>query len=216
MQDRRFFVKTILVFFGGAAVFFSPVRSAVRRGLAATKRIVLTRDTKRDSLVDKNPADLDTRNLAVTPLKEFETMGITDHEVHLDTWRLEVSGRVKTPLRLSYSQVLQLPPVEREVLLICPGFFANHGRWRGIAITDLLERAGVEDGVSRITLHGPEGDYEKSETFTMEEISSKKVFLAYGVNGKKLPQKHGFPLRAVAEDHYGFEWVKYVYKVTAE
>jgi DMSO/TMAO reductase YedYZ molybdopterin-dependent catalytic subunit len=41
------------------------------------------------------------------------------------------------------------------------------------------------------------------------------VFLAYSVNDRVLPQKHGFPLRVVAEDHYGGSWVKYVYKVTA-
>jgi len=42
---------------------------------------------------------------------------------------------------------------------------------------------------------------------------SDKVFLAYEVNGKPLPQRHGFPLRAVAEDSFGYDWVKYVYKV---
>ena len=41
-----------------------------------------------------------------------------------------------------------------------------------------------------------------------------KVFLAYEVNGQRLPQKHGFPLRVVAEDHYGFQWVKYVSSLT--
>jgi DMSO/TMAO reductase YedYZ molybdopterin-dependent catalytic subunit len=30
-----------------------------------------------------------------------------------------------------------------------------------------------------------------------------------------LPQKHGFPLRLVAEDHYGARWVKYVDRITA-
>ena len=30
-----------------------------------------------------------------------------------------------------------------------------------------------------------------------------------------LPRKHGFPLRVVAEDHYGSVWIKYVHKVEA-
>jgi sulfoxide reductase catalytic subunit YedY len=50
----------------------------------------------------------------------------------------------------------------------------------------------------------------------MEDILSDKVFLAFGVNGEDLPRKHGFPLRVVAEDYYGYDWVKYVYRVTAE
>lgn len=47
-------------------------------------------------------------------------------------------------------------------------------------------------------------------------VLSNKVFLAYAVNGKPLPQKHGFPLRVVAEEHYGFNWIKYVHKITIE
>jgi len=35
------------------------------------------------------------------------------------------------------------------------------------------------------------------------------------VNGRDLPEKHGFPLRAVAEDHMGSVWVKYVQRVEA-
>ena len=43
-----------------------------------------------------------------------------------------------------------------------------------------------------------------------------QVFLAYDVNGKALPKRHGFPLRVVAEDYYGDDWVKYVYKMRLE
>ena len=41
----------------------------------------------------------------------------------------------------------------------------------------------------------------------------KKIFLAYRVNGETLPQKHGFPLRLVYEDAYGYDWIKYVDEV---
>jgi sulfoxide reductase catalytic subunit YedY len=33
------------------------------------------------------------------------------------------------------------------------------------------------------------------------------------VNGEILPQKHGFPLRLVYEDAYGYDWVKYIEEV---
>ena len=47
-------------------------------------------------------------------------------------------------------------------------------------------------------------------------ILSNNVFLAYQVNGEPLPRRHGFPLRTVAEGYYGYDWVKYVYKITVE
>ncbi|HHP7236161.1 MAG TPA: molybdopterin-dependent oxidoreductase [Desulfobacterales bacterium] len=46
-------------------------------------------------------------------------------------------------------------------------------------------------------------------------MDSDQVFLDYEVNGVPLPQKHGFPLRLVAEDHYGARWVKSVDRITA-
>jgi len=48
-----------------------------------------------------------------------------------------IAGKVKTPLKITYSQILGLPAIERRVLLICPGFFSNHGLWMGISILEL-------------------------------------------------------------------------------
>ncbi|UCD81652.1 MAG: molybdopterin-dependent oxidoreductase, partial [Desulfobacterales bacterium] len=99
------------------------------------------------------------------------------------------------------------------VLLICPGFFTNHGRWRGISVKELLRQADADADTTHVSFRGPEGRYAKMEQFSIDEINSDKVFLAYQVNGQALPQKHGFPLRVVAEDHYGAEWVKFVHRI---
>ena len=144
-------------------------------------------------------------------------MGETDYDVDLHEWRLVVTGRVKTPLALTDQEILSLPSFERNVLLICPGFFANHGRWKGFSLGKLLEKAGCEKGTTKVAVSGPKiGSYEKVDEFPLEDVLSNKVFLAYGVNGQVLPKKHGFPLRVVAEGYYGSNWVKYVYKVTVQ
>jgi sulfoxide reductase catalytic subunit YedY len=191
------------------------VLSFLSRAYAQSKRIILPKGTKMSSLVDKNPADLDTRHLDVVPLKQFETMGLADHNTDLDTWRLTVTGKVKKPLSLSYDQVLELPTIERNVLLICPGFFTNHGKWKGISVMQLLQSAQPEPGITHVTFRGPPGRYAKTERFPVAEVAARKIFLAYHVNGQVLPRKHGFPLRVVAEDHYGSEWVKYVHEIEA-
>jgi DMSO/TMAO reductase YedYZ molybdopterin-dependent catalytic subunit len=216
VEKRRQFLKFLIA---GAAGIGTGLGSLFPMGkwvLAETRKILLPKGTPRESLIDKNPADLDARNLEVTPLGNFGTMGLSDYAVNLEKWGLEVEGHVKKPLRLSYEEIKKLPAVERKVLIICPGFFANYGDWKGISLGALLPLAQAEDGVTHVTVRGPEGKYEKTQRYPLEDILSNKVFLAYGVNGKPLPQRHGFPLRAVAEGYYGYDWVKYVYKVTVE
>jgi sulfoxide reductase catalytic subunit YedY len=216
MNSRRQFFKKAIKFIAGMGLFFSPIYASVRTVYAKAKRIIVPKDTTMGSLINENPANLDTRNLEVIPLKEFETMGVTDHKVNIAEWRLEVTGKVKKPLHLTYKQITGLPAIEREILLICPGFFSNHGRWKGVSIMELLNLAQAEEGITHITLRGPDSGYEKADRFPLKDIASHKVFLAYEVNGQTLPQKHGFPLRAVAEDYYGSNWTKYVYTVEAE
>jgi sulfoxide reductase catalytic subunit YedY len=190
--------------------------SFAQRALAETRKIVLPKGTKREELIQKNPAELDARHLELTSVKDFGTMGTTDYRADIRAWRLFVDGHVRNPFSLSLEEMQALPHIEKNALLICPGFFANHGRWRGISVSELLRRAGLKKGATHITFRGPESRDEKTDRFPIQEILSDKVFLADQVNGESLPEKHGFPLRLVAEDHYGYEWVKYVYRVTAE
>jgi DMSO/TMAO reductase YedYZ molybdopterin-dependent catalytic subunit len=216
MEKRRQFLKVLIAGAAWVGTGLGSFFSMAKWVLAETKKIILPEGTPRESLIDKNPADLDARNLEVTPLEKFGTMGLSDYAVNLEKWGLEVEGRVKKPLRLAYEEIKKLPSVERKILMICPGFFANYGAWKGVSFQTLLKLAQAEDEVTHVTVRGPEGKYESTQRYPLKDILSNTVFLAYEVNGKPLPQRDGFPLRAVAEGYYGHDWVKYVYKVTAE
>ena len=215
MKTRRQFIKSAIAFLSGLGVLFSTIGVWLAKAYAQTKRILLPKGTDLSSLSSKNPAELDTRDLEVRPLEDFEIMGLSDHEVDLPSWRLIIDGNVAAPTELSYSRLVELPSIERKVLLICPGFFANHGSWKGVSLMTVLNLARMKADTTHIGVSGPEGRYEKAERFPIADISKDKVFLAYAVNGEKLPRKHGFPLRIVAEDYYGDDWVKYVYKIEA-
>jgi DMSO/TMAO reductase YedYZ molybdopterin-dependent catalytic subunit len=140
-------------------------------------------------------------------------MGPTDRVVDLATWRLEIAGLVRRPARLTYAEMTALPTIEREVLLICPGVFANHGRWKGFSIATLLRQAEVDPTATQVTIAGTNG---QTARFALDDVLSGKVFLATHVNGTALPRQHGFPVRVVAEGHYGSEWVKYVGRLTVD
>src|SRR5690349_230342 len=83
------------------------------------------------SLLGQAPAGLEPQNLsfpleniqgAVTPPDRFF---VRDHfrepELSLRTWRLKIEGRVKQPLDLSLSDILESPTKEIEAVLECAG-----------------------------------------------------------------------------------------------
>ncbi|OGP74621.1 MAG: hypothetical protein A2V86_06900 [Deltaproteobacteria bacterium RBG_16_49_23] len=173
---------------------------------AKTKKL-LPRGFSREELKNMNPEEIDNRNLEVDPLEKFGTMGPTDVAVDINTYRLKITGKVKQPLSLTYDEILKYPSLIETVLLICPGFFTNNGRWSGVSFRTLLKSVVVHPEAKYLDVKGV---YGKVVRIPLKDIDRKRVFLSYRVNGEILPQKHGFPLRLVYEDAYGYDWVKYV------
>jgi len=183
----------------------------IQTAWASGKRI-LPKGFPKAELMGMNPANIDCRNLETDPIDKFGTMGPTDVAIDLGAYRLKVTGEVNLPLSLSYDEILRLPSITEDVLLICPGFFANYGRWTGVPLKAFLDKAQLKKEVDFVDI---KGGREKAIRIRAESIGSRKIFLAYRVNGETLPQKHGFPLRLVFEGVYGDEWVKYVDEIVA-
>jgi len=213
MLTRRDVIKNLARLFllsvATTGFWFSKIPTAI----AEIKKRILSKDTDPKSLRNEDPQRLDTRNLKIMPLEAFETMGDKDIFINPEVWRLQLTGAIVKPIQFTYKEILDLPSIEREVLLICPGVFANHGSWKGISIQELMKKTDVTIKPSKIFIYGRSHGDDRKEQFKIDEIKMDKVFLAYAVNGQKLPLKHGSPLRVVAEDHFGSEWVKYVYKI---
>jgi DMSO/TMAO reductase YedYZ molybdopterin-dependent catalytic subunit len=195
---RKFLISSILI-----PPFFLKFVST----LWAQAEKILPKGFKKEELKNMNPAEIDNRNLEVDPLTQFGTMGPTDVVVDIKTYRLKVTGAVGRSLSLSYDQILKYPPLTEVVLLICPGFFSNNGRWTGVSLKVLLQEAQAKKEAKYLDINGAHG---KGIRIPLEKIDRKRILLAHRVNGELLPQKHGFPLRLVYEDAYGYDWIKYV------
>jgi DMSO/TMAO reductase YedYZ molybdopterin-dependent catalytic subunit len=201
MDGRRQFVKKILGSLAILGVWLHPLFALAGTAYAKMQTF----------LAKAKPARKDGE--WVTPLNQFKTMGVVKYDVNLKDWRLSITGNVKNPLSLTYEQLHAFPAVEKNIVLVCPGFFTNHGLWKGVSIKPLLEKAMAAENASRLIITGHNGAMTKKEEFPMKDILSDTVFLAYGVNGVVLPEKHGYPLRVVAEGYQGDDWVKFVYEI---
>jgi DMSO/TMAO reductase YedYZ molybdopterin-dependent catalytic subunit len=153
------------------------------------------------------------------------------------TWRIEIAGRVRSPLSLSLADLRALPQVELTSTMECAG----NGRarleprvvsqpwlseavgtaaWRGVALAPLLEQAGPLDDAQEVVFRGldrgidgdVEQDYERS--LSLDEAHAAGAVLAYEMNGQSLPPQHGFPLRLVVPGWYGMTNVKWLTAIT--
>src|SRR4030042_2517945 len=208
LTRRSLFKKSFLGILLGFVANVTMPWKWILESWAQVKKL-LPKGFPRDKMAEMDPAEIDNRNLEIDSLDQFGTMGPTDISIDLGTYRLKVTGEVKHQLSLSYDEILQLPPITENVLLICPGFFSNHGRWTGVHLRDLMEKAQPKEGAMFLDIKGR----GKEIRIRLENIFLKKIFLAYRVNGEMLPKKHGFPLRLVYEDVYGSDWIKYVEEI---
>ncbi|HJT59474.1 MAG TPA: molybdopterin-dependent oxidoreductase [Ktedonobacteraceae bacterium] len=129
------------------------------------------------------------------------------HSINVQTWRLLLDGAINTPRAFSYDELVSVGDT-LEATLDCTGGFYSTQRWRGVRIDHLLDQVTLhKDGhyVSFISVTG----YRWS--LPLEE--ARAALLATHTGAEPLSHEHGFPLRLVAPNRRGFEWVKWITRI---
>ena len=157
--------------------------------------------------------------------------------VDADTFRLEIKGRVNSPVSLSMAELkTKFQPLETVGVLQCSGnsrAFSKprvaggqlsngamgNARWKGVRLKDLLSKAGVAAGAKQVTFNGLDApviektpDYIKA--LDIDHALDGEVMLAYEMNGEDLPMLNGYPLRLIVPGYYGTYWVKHVNEIS--
>jgi len=83
----------------------------------------------------------------------------------------------------------------------------------GVSLAQLGRLTGLRPGRSRIGVHGRSRSGEQVLYFDRQDLDKDALLLAYKVNGPEILKKHGYPLRLVTENHMGFQWTNYVFRV---
>jgi len=131
--------------------------------------------------------------------------------VDINGYNLTVDGLVDAPVIFSYDQVKALPVYERLITLYCVEGWDATILWKGVLLTDLMDKAGVKPEAVTVVFSSVDG---YTTSLPLKTIKDKQLILAYSANGLDLPPEMGYPFIVVAEDKLGYKWARWVNRIT--
>jgi len=128
-----------------------------------------------------------------------------------EQYMLTVDGLVNTPRSLSYRDVIDHHPrYTKRVTLYCVEGWDATILWEGVLVRDLLAEAGVRDGATTVIFHAHDG---YTTAFPADYFMDREIIMAYRMNNVTLPAERGFPFQLVAEDRWGYKWIKWIERI---
>jgi DMSO/TMAO reductase YedYZ molybdopterin-dependent catalytic subunit len=129
----------------------------------------------------------------------------------LSTWDFQVYGEVEDELQLSWDELQALPQQDVVTDIHCVTRWSKlDTAWRGVAVSDLLERARVKPA-GKFVMAYSDGGY--TTNLPLEAVQDDDVLLAHTFDGKPLEHEHGGPLRLLVPKRYFWKSAKFVRKL---
>lgn len=169
---------------------------------------------------------------SITPNERFfvRTHVLTP-KVNLAQWQLRVEGAVENAFSLTMDELKKLPRAELIAVLECagngrafyrptvPGLQWKYGgvgnaRWTGVRLADVLKKSGMKSAAREVLFNGadvPIGTMpDFIRTIPVAKALHPDTLLAFEMNGRPLPESHGFPLRLIVPGWAGDNWIKWI------
>jgi DMSO/TMAO reductase YedYZ molybdopterin-dependent catalytic subunit len=212
--DRRVFLGRV-----GAVAALAVVGAGAGRALfERTRRLIAGRDEVvlpfAGEVAPPVPAAavLDVPGIAplITPNADFyriDTAPLSPPTVDLSSWSLSVTGMVDRPITLDFTDLSDLPMIERVITIACVsnqvgGELIGTAKWLGTPLSDLLRRAGVQPGATQVVGRSVDGFTVGFPTDAV--FDGRDALVAIGMNDEPLPFEHGFPARLIVAGLYGY------------
>jgi len=233
--SRRDVIKSSLAI-AGLSVFGVPswVLPAMAQGETLVPFTDLPPNVNFVPAADRRTLDVRKIDGPFTPPDQFFTTQHYGHPV-IDpgTYRLKISGLVDRPTVLSLDELRAMGAKDLIAGFECSGNrrplqgLSGNGRWTGLPLRAVLDRAGVKANAREFIFfgadHGPEDvdfrgtifkvEQQFGRSLNREQALSGEPFLAYALNGEPLSKHQGAPLRLLVPGWYGVANVKWLSEI---
>lgn len=155
---------------------------------------------------------------AITPNSDFYIVSknVLDPTVQVERWQLEITGLVRAPRSWTLEQLRALESESRAITLECisnevGGHLISTAQWRGVTLQTLLTTAGgALPTATHLVFYGVDG---YATSLPLVDLLQARTLLAWEMNGQPLPDRHGFPLRALVAGRYGEQSAKWLSRI---
>ncbi len=176
------------------------------------------------TLLEPGSVSLDSSNtLASVEVRSYEGEDLSSfrdfrensikgpQKISVDDYRLEISGLILRGQSFSYQEILEkFSSYKKVVTLHCVEGWDATILWEGILVSDLIKEAGVNPAANTIIFYAQDG---YSTSFPLPYIMEKPIIMAHKMNNLTLPAERGFPFQLVAEDKWGYKWIKWITRI---
>lgn len=165
---------------------------------------------------DGQPADPFGPTPALTPVDEFYQISKNLLPVNVDrrSWRLRVDGLVDRPEDHSLEALMAMPSQVAYRTIECISDDVPAGddlignqRWRGVPISDLLDRVGIQPSATHVLWEAADG---YTESLPLEVALRADSWIVYEMDDQPLTAEHGFPARVFIAGRFGMKQPKWL------
>ena len=131
--------------------------------------------------------------------------------VNISDYRLTVTGLTNITRVYTYDEVLdRFPNYTKVVTLFCVEGWDVTILWEGVKVSDLIRDAGIDPRANTVIFTAHDG---YTTSFPLAYLMDNDIIIAYRMNNVTLPAERGYPFQLVAEDKWGYKWIKWIEKI---
>ncbi|GAA5262479.1 hypothetical protein KTGMC3_P1195 [Methanocalculus sp. MC3] len=199
MQKPSFLILIIALF-----IFLSAVIFLLLPYVGADSRMSGNDPTALAAVEIRNYEGLDLSS--VNDFRENAIRG--PRYVDITRYRLTVTGLVEEDTILNYDQILdKYPHYSKVVTLYCVEGWDATILWEGVLVRDIINDAGADPRANTVIFRADDG---YTTSLPLDYIMENDILMAYRMNNVTLPSERGYPFQLVAEDKWGYKWIKWI------
>ncbi|TRM79614.1 oxidoreductase, partial [Sulfolobus sp. D5] len=150
----------------------------------------------------------------LTPFGSWYVVQIAETpSINLNNYVLTVDGDVENPLQITYNELTSMPSVTIKDTIQCvsdPLFLRANVEWTGVPLRYILNMANPKASAIKVLTFGAEG---YTADLPLWKAMEDDTLVAYMVDGKPLPQVHGYPVRMVVPRWWGYTYTKWLVRI---